>query len=274
MNQYGVLMHGVCLATDAGQYTTLSESISPLELHKLMNDYYAAIFPGVKSRNGLISDVIGDAMLAVWATKKIDNKLRLNACCAALEIKSAVDEFNESSPHYLATRMGLHYGEMRLGNVGAKEHFEYRAVGDTVNTSTRIEGLNKLLGTGILASAPVIDGLSEFITREVGTFLLKGKINPVTLFELMGLKTKVDQTDNVNCLQLNTLFANALAAFKVHELSEALAKFKAIHKLYPDDGPTRFYIHYLQKQLSSKSKKGSKEHATFIDVGNITSRLH
>jgi adenylate cyclase len=269
MNHYGVLMQGVCMATDAGQYTALSETINPLQLNKLMNDYYAAIFPSVKNHQGLISDVIGDAMLAVWATAKIDIKLRLNACHAALEIKSAIDRFNATSEYYLYTRMGLHYGEMRLGNVGAMEHYEYRAVGDTVNTATRIEGLNKLLGTRILISAPAIEGLAGFFSRELGTFLLKGKTITVTVFELIGYVEEINRTQK-HWQHLSVSFSNALALFKNYQWQQALDAFVAINNQYPDDGPTRFYISYLQNNLPQPSDNESKEHATIIDIGKIT----
>jgi adenylate cyclase len=273
MNQFGVLMQGVCMATDAGQYTSLSETISPLEIHRLMNDYYGAIFPRVKSRKGLISDVIGDAMLAVWAAQKNYDKLRLNACHAALEIKTALARFNDDNEYHLSTRMGLHYGEMRLGNVGAMEHYEYRAVGDTVNTATRIEGLNKLLGTRILVSAPVIDGLQGFFSRELGTFLLKGKMQPITVFELIGTIDEISNNDP-NWPQFVALFSQAMALFKEKQWQKALIAFRAIYEAYPDDGPTRFYISYLHNQLSTVPENNRKDHAIIIDVGNITTSLH
>jgi adenylate cyclase len=276
MNQYGVLMHGVCMATDAGQYTTLSETINPLQLNKLMNDYYGAIFPKVKSRRGLISDVIGDAMLAVWATKKIDIKLRLDACHAALDIKSSIDRFNEISLHRIPTRMGLHYGEMRLGNVGSVEHYEYRAVGDTINTATRIEGLNKLLGTRILVSAQVIEGLSGFESREIGTFLLKGKTITVKVFELMGRIEEINDTQP-HWQQISTPFSTALALFKDHQWRQAFDAFIAVNKQFPNDGPTLFYLDYIQNHLplpsSTSLDNKSKEHATIIDVGKISQTI-
>jgi adenylate cyclase len=272
MNQFGTLMQGVCMATDAGQYTSLSETVSPLLLHKLMNSYYAAIFPRVKGRKGLISDVIGDAMLAVWAAPKTDVKLRLNACHAALEIKSALDRFNETSEFQLTTRMGLHFGEMQLGNVGSTEHYEYRAIGDTVNTATRIESLNKLLSTRILVSAAVIDGLQGFICRELGAFLLKGKTQPITVFELVGTIDEISEI-NPHWPQFEVAFSKALALFKAKQRQRALEAFQEIHKKYPDDGPTRFYINYLQNRLSLSIGKEDKGYAVIIDVGNINTLL-
>ncbi len=90
-------------------------------------------------------------MLAVWATTEPDLSLRSRACLAALDIASAVDRFNAASGRLaLPTRIGLHSGQLLLGSVGAMDHYEYRAVGDIVNTATRLEGLNKHLGTRLL----------------------------------------------------------------------------------------------------------------------------
>lgn len=274
MSEYGIHMQGICMATDAGQYTSLSEFINPLQLHKLMNDYYAAIFPLVKKRGGIISDVIGDAMLAVWAAPKIDKKLKVNANLAALDIKAAIDNFNDQSNYRLDTRIGLHYGEMRLGNVGAADHFEYRAVGDTVNTATRIEGLNKLLGTRILASSEVVEGLTGFTCRELGTFLLKGKKIPINIFELAEDSAAIENLQP-HFLILFVRFGQALALFKNNNWQAALDAFLEINKTYPGDGPTCFYISYLQYQQTLPNPKiaQSKERADIIDVGNITAWL-
>jgi len=81
---------------------------------------------------------------------------------------TAVERFNSLHPATpLPTRIGLHGGRMLLGNIGAMDHYEYRAVGDIVTTATRIEGLNKHLRTQILASRTIIDDLEGFSTREL-----------------------------------------------------------------------------------------------------------
>jgi adenylate cyclase len=270
MNHYGELMQGVCMATDAGQYTTLSETMDPLSLNNLMNQYYGVMFPQVKKHNGIISDVIGDAMLAIWAAPLVETQHRINACHAALAIKMAIDKFNLSQPHQLPTRLGLHYGEMRLGNVGAMEHYEYRAVGDIVNTATRIEGLNKLLGTYILVSASVIEGLPGFITREMGVFILKGKTFPIIIFELIAPIDHIEPYWS----PLVAAFTKALKLFQSYQWPKALETFLAINNEYPEDGPTRFYIYYLSKQVSFLPEKHSDEHPALIEIGNITSLLH
>jgi len=267
MHDFGELMHGVCMATDAGQYTTLSETMNPLELNVLMNRYYGIMFPQVTQHHGIISDVIGDAMLALWAKPVADIQTRINACRAALEIKAAIDCFNQSQQHQLPTRLGLHYGEMRLGNVGAVDHFEYRAIGDTINTANRIEGLNKVLGTHILVSANVIEGLSGFSTREMGVFIMKGKTLPITIFELL-------EPNTPEWPQLLSSFTNALKLFQSYQWHKALNLFIEIAKNFPADGPTRFYIGYLQQHLPFFGQNSNPEHAAIIEIGNITSLLH
>ena len=242
MNAYGELKQGVCLATDAGQYTTLSESLDPMTLADLMNKYYAVMFPLVNRHNGMVSDVIGDAMMALWAFSGNEESPQQAACLTAIEIMTEVDNFNRNQEHNLATRIGLHYGSMRLGNVGAKEHYEYRAVGDVINTATRIEGLNKLLGTQALASAEVIQGLSGIFTREVGNFILKGKTRHVCIYELIGLQQNITEP----WPSLVTAFSNALKLFQNHQWQEALEDFLNIRKNYPEDAPTDFYINYLK----------------------------
>ena len=265
MDSYGELMQGVCMATDAGQYATLSESMNPMALNVLMNKYYSAMFPAVKAYNGLISDVIGDAMLALWAKPVADTQLRIDACHAALKVITAIQHFNQSPLHQLPTRLGLHYGEMRLGNVGTGDHYEYRAIGDIVNTATRIEDLNKVLGTHILVSGSVIDGLHDFMSREIGQFLLKGKTQPITIFELLGKNNHNDP----KLAPLLHAFTKALQLFQDHEWSKAQKAFINLNKYYPNDGPTLFYVQYLQKYLPRLQTQNNNLQKPVIEINQI-----
>ena len=164
------LVHAVCLSTDAGQFTRLGELIEPSQLAKLMNDYYEIMFSPVQKHQGFISDVVGDAMLALWTGVKTDDALANRACQAALAIQAAVNIFNQDQQYPLPTRLGMHAGQIRLGNIGSASRFEYRPVGDCVNTSNRIERLNKLLGTSLLISHDVVPSKQSCITRHLGSF--------------------------------------------------------------------------------------------------------
>ncbi len=177
------LLHGTCLVTDAENYTAVAERVSPAQLAALMNDYYRAIFRVVQEYGGEISDTAGDSMIAVWASSRPDALMQLRAAQASLAILHAVQEFNRAhagSP--LPTRVGLESGEMLLGNIGAEQRYEYRAVGDIVNTASRVQGLNQTLGTRVLISAATLEGV-DLPARDLGTFLLRGKRLPVRVLE-------------------------------------------------------------------------------------------
>jgi adenylate cyclase len=233
------IVHGTCLFTDAAQYTALSEALEPGELSRFMNQYYEAVFHPVKQHGGNVSDVIGDSMLAIWATAQPDAALRTQACRAALDIARAVEQFNLASGTLrLATRIALHSGHLSLGNIGGIDHYEYRPVGDVVNTASRIEGLNKVLGTQILASAEVLEDLDEFLTRELGEFLLAGKSRPIVIHELICPAATADATQTSSC----AAFAAALAAYRRRSWEEAAARLRDLLETHGVDGPALFYL--------------------------------
>jgi adenylate cyclase len=229
---------GVCLASDAEQFTGLAEGLAPTALHRIMNDYYDALFTPVRAGGGVVADVVGDSMLAIWAAPENRRDLRRRACETALEILHVVDKFNERNPAYrLPTRLGIHCGELVLGHIGAVDHYEYRPVGDIVNAATRIEGLSKQLGTRLLVSADVVEGINGFRKRELGRFVLKGKIQPIAVFELTDLPRRNDMSID----RLYASFAEGLGAFRTGAWGEALRCFEAIEREQGHDGPSAFY---------------------------------
>lgn len=234
------LVYGICLSTDAEHYTSLSEKMGPRELGDFMNKYYEAVFNPVKLHDGIVSNVIGDSMLAIWVAKDPDTALRGKACLAALDISKALQlQFNRSTDNIqLPTRIGLHSGDIFLGNIGAVDHYEYRPVGDIVNTATRIESLNKHLGTRILVSEDVIDRLEGFETRELGKFLLVGKSKPIIVYELLCRTGECEEGKRISC----SLFAGALQEFRRQEWGKAEEKFKECIRSLPEDGPSHFYL--------------------------------
>lgn len=238
------IVYGTCLMTDAHKYTTLSEAMEPDELSRFMNRYYEVIFEPVKKNFGIVSDVIGDSMMALWATARPDTTARNLACRAALEIVRAVEKFNQSSEsRQLPVRIGMHSGYISLGNVGAIDHFEYRAVGDIVNTASRMEGLNKYLSTQILVSDKVLDQLDGFIKRWLGRFILAGKIKSVEVYELI---CQVESSGAKKIEFCNT-FARGLDAYQRQSWKDAIDCFNGAFKMDPADGPSRFYRTLAEK---------------------------
>ena len=236
-------VYGICLSTDADRYTTLAEKLDPDALARFLNAYYASIFEPVKRHGGMVSDVEGDGALAIWAAAAPDRDLRARACRAACDIARAVDRFNESSRELrLPTRIGLHSGRMMLGNVGAIDHYEFRAVGDIVNTTARIQELNKHLGTRLLASEDVLEGLDEFLTRRLGTFLLAGKTRPLVVHELICRRADAEP-EQVHAV---TQFGAALAEWERRDLRQATAAFGELVEKCGDPA-ARFYLESCER---------------------------
>jgi adenylate cyclase len=233
------LVYGICLATDAEHYTSVSESMDPKDLSSFMNRYYEAVFDPVRQHGGVVSNVIGDSMLAIWVAAEPDPALKDKSCLAALDIASAMRRFDPSADSTrLPTRIGLHAGQILMGNIGAVGHYEYRPVGDIVNTATRVEGLNKHLGTRILVSEEVLRQQDGFLTREVGKFLMAGKQNPVVAHELICRMADSDELQRAAC----GAFSDALAAFRERRWSDAEEKFLEAESRFGQDGPSRFYL--------------------------------
>src|SRR5262249_38940402 len=232
-------VYGICLATDAERYTTLAESLGPEELARFVNRYYAVVFEPIRRHGGTISDVVGDAALAIWASPAPDAALRSRACHAACELSAAVDRFNrESGDVQIPTRIGLHSGQMVLGHVGAIDHYEYRAVGDIVNTAARVQELNKRFRTRILASDEVLAGLDAFLTRRLGTFVLAGKSKPLVIHEL--ICRHHEATDRQRSLAAR--FAEGVAAYEVRSWVQAGKAFESYLGEVASDEAARFYV--------------------------------
>jgi adenylate cyclase len=237
-------VYGTCLMTDAAFYTTLAETMKPEELARFMNTYFEALFGPVRKYGGVISDVVGDSMLAIWTTAKPDNVLRKRACHAALDIAKFEQHIETSTGQKkLPTRIGLHSGYMVLGNIGSKDHYEYTPIGDIVNTTSRIEGLNKYLNTRLLVAKDVIHELDGLLTRRLGQFLLAGKTKPVEIYELL---SRMDEAEE-QMIQLCKSFETALNAFENRSWDIAIQKFQNIFGIQANDGPSLFYLTLCEK---------------------------
>jgi len=240
------VVYGTCLFTDAGDYTALSEKMTPKDLSDFLGRYFEALFQPVRKHGGLIVDLKGDSILAIWKGPSDDPALRKKACLAALEMSESVARFNQSvAPYSLPTRIGLHAGEFTIGAVGAMDHYEYRPTGDVVNTASRVEGFNKYVGTQIAASHEVIRGVDGLLTRELGAFRLKGKGKPLGLHELMNRTEQAEQTQREAC----AIFAEGLAAFKNRTWEQARLTFQQCIDFTGKDGPSQFYLTLCDQYL-------------------------
>ena len=247
------VVQGVCLYTDAEGYTSLAEAMDSQKLGQHMNQYYEMVFGPIKEHGGTISNVVGDSVLALWLGTETDKKRLNSACSAALEISGRMLSFADriAGSFQLPTRIGVHAGQIMLGNVGAADHFEYRPVGDIVNATTRLDGLNKLLATRILISESVAEHLEGFVIREVGTFLMKGKALPMRVYELVCRQETAVEHAQQSC----DAFSEALSFFRQGLWEEAQKRFSAYRKTFGEDGPARFYLDLCSRYLNNPPER-------------------
>jgi adenylate cyclase len=241
-------VYAICLFTDAKDYTEISEikefKRDPEKLSLFMNNYYDAILDPVRKNSGICLELQDDHMLAIWTQEHPDSTLMRLACHTALDIIQAVDEFNKSySKTPLPTRIGIHSGYVALKFIGAKDHYQFRPLGKVVNTASRMEGLNKHLGTQILVTEEMIENLDDFLARRLGQFLLVGKSESVVACELI---SRVEESTELN-RNLCKIFAQALDAFKRQSWDEAISGFNESLNIHPQDGPSLFYLDQCEK---------------------------
>jgi class 3 adenylate cyclase len=175
------------LFTDLRDFTSLSESIPPKDLMELLNRHFAVLVPVVHRHGGTVNKFVGDALMATFgAPVPLDGHARA-AVSAAVEMLRAMETLNaELGPKGQPTlRMGIGIatGPVVVGSLGDPERAEYAVLGDTVNTAARLEGLNKEMGTQILASQATAESVGQGLAlRDVGRARVKGKASEVHVF--------------------------------------------------------------------------------------------
>jgi adenylate cyclase len=226
---------------DLAGFTALAETISAEDaakvLHKVLNEFTKAII----ACGGVVDKYIGDAVMAFWGAPVAGESDETNACLCALDCIESLREINrtfksEGLP-VISARVGIHTGDAIAGNLGSERLFDYTVVGDTVNLASRIEAVNKIFGTSIIASEDTIGSTREvFLLRELGNVKVKGKTRPVKIFEVVSeVSASGSNTENV------LSFSNALALYYERKWKEALEVFGRILDSSPEDGPSRFY---------------------------------
>jgi len=227
-----------CVMTDAEHFTEVTDGMDPCDVVELVRVYFNALFAPVVKHGGRVVDVKGDGILAVWTDCTSAPQLRNRVCSACLEMAEAVDRFNAAHPtQRLPTRIGVDIGRIAVADLGALACLQRRAVGDPVVTASRLEQLNKELGTRILVSAAVAEGEYGHVFRDLGAFRLRGKHSDIRVLELVGHRRTITARQRGLCEG----FAAAMRSYQDGECEAAAAAFRRLRSRYPDDGATRYY---------------------------------
>jgi adenylate cyclase len=233
--------------SDVRGFTTLSEALDAQELAALLNEYLTEMTRVVFRHNGTLDKYVGDAMMAFWGAPFEQKGHATQACRAALEMIARLKELQvkwraEGKP-VLDIGIGLSTGVASVGNMGSALRYGYTALGDIVNLSSRLEGLTKEYGAHILLSeashAQVEDPL--LVCRELDLIRVKGKLQPVTLYELIAARgtSEGDAPDLEDRLET---FAHGLACYRSRRWQDAQIAFGQVLERWPDDGPARIFL--------------------------------
>lgn len=238
---------GVCLVTDVRGFTALSEQHSPEQTHKYLNKYYRSLINVINQHQGIVSDLIGDSMMALWLDKKPNAHLNNQAVLAAFEIVKQVKKYNLENPEFpLYTGIGIHVGDISLGSLGSETHFEYRPIGDMINTASRIESLNKIFHLPILASGEFVLDISsdDVMPRFIANIVLSGKQVSNKLYSL--------EKDNQALLQV---FSKAIICLEALDFKQANYLFKQCVDKYSDEA-SRLYLWLLKSKYIDQKFDG------------------
>ena len=228
------------LFSDIAGFTTISEGMDSDELAKHMNAYFqSAVSDCIHHTDGTIVKYIGDAIFAFWNAPDPQSDHAVRACEAGLRFRDQPAQFMNGQQ--LITRIGLHTGVANVGNFGSTTRVDYTALGENINLASRMEGLNKYLGTEVLITGDTHKEIaSKLLTRFLGDFRLKGFERSVSVHELVG---KPDKAETFRAA--HEAFAAALGLFREKKFAEAEAAFHRVLELSPKDGPAKFYLKHL-----------------------------
>lgn len=235
--------------SDINNFTAITEKTETNQFLNQVCDYFDAFSHAISEEQGTIDKYIGDAIMAFWgAPEKVSNPC-YHAAKAALKSLQRERELNAAwqkmQKPALNSRVGIHFGEAIVGNIGSSERLNYTAVGDTVNTASRLVSANKLYGTTILVSEAVYHHLQDdFVLRLVDKVMLKGKAQSIAVYELLGEQNQ-PMTYDVTAYQQH--FADAFAAYQEQKWDDAAAVFALCLRVYPDDTVAPIFIERCKK---------------------------
>jgi len=228
--------------TDIEDFTTLSEGMDSDELARMMNHYFDAAISGIHQAEGTVVKLIGDAIFAIWNAPDQQPNHRSLVCQAAVLLRDQVVQFTGAQSQVkLRTRIGVHTGLANVGNFGSADRFDYTALGENINLASRLEGLNKHLGTDILITRQTAEGASDkIVTRLAGHFRLKGFEKVVEVLELFGLADpgKATKAWRETC-------EHALKEFQQKNFDAAERGFRCALEMRRNDGPAKFYLRQI-----------------------------
>jgi adenylate cyclase len=221
------------LFSDVRGFTTISEGLEPRALTQLMNEFLTPITAVIQIHRGTIDKYMGDAVMAFWGAPVADRNHAEHAVLAALDMIARMrelgPEFRARGWPELAIGVGVSSGVMNVGNMGSQFRTAYTVLGDVVNLGSRLESLTKYYGVNIIVSANTAAAATGFVYRELDLVRVKGKNEPIAIYEPLGLRSAVD----AGTAEAAQGFALALATYRAQRWDEAEERLTALSRFDP-----------------------------------------
>ncbi|MBF0153567.1 MAG: adenylate/guanylate cyclase domain-containing protein [Magnetococcales bacterium] len=228
--------------TDLAGFTSLMEKFDPNAMVALLNEYLDEMVKIAFRHEGTLDRIVGDAVAIIFSAPvaQPDHAIRAVRCARDMNEfswKFAIQQQQEKNIPFGLTRIGVNTGTVLVGNFGGSNVLDYRALGDAINTAARLESVNKQLGTRICVSGSTVAQCPDFIGRQAGELVLKGKEQGIETYELLS----AEEAASPRVQAYNAAYQSMLA-----QEPEALAKFQQLAATYPDDGLVRFHLQRLE----------------------------
>ncbi len=238
--------------SDIEGFTSISEASTADRLMVHLSEYFDELSSIIIKDSGTIDKYIGDAIMAFWGAPNADVRHSLHACKAALLIQKRLVDLNRKwiydKKSAFNTRIGIHTGEVIVGNLGSAERMNYTVIGDAVNLASRLEGVNKNYGTKIIISEAVYKDIEEqAIVRPLDIVSVKGKNEGVAIYELIALTgTDPYLLPTNDELDMCHMFQKAFKHYYEQRWDDAIAYFTKLSHRFPSDIPTQMYLKRCQ----------------------------
>lgn len=232
------------LFSDIRGFTGLSEGMAPRALAHLMNDYFGAMTDVIRQNRGTLDKYIGDAIMAFWGAPVDDAQNARHAVLTALAMQQRLraldDDFRARGWPVLRAGTGINTGMMTVGDMGSRHRKAYTVMGDAVNLASRLEGITKEYGVDIVVGEATQAKVPDVVFRELDRVRVKGKDQPIAIFEPLGLAAEVAPA----ALAELALWHSALQSYRAAAWEEAGLK---IYNLQQQAPHCRLYALYAER---------------------------
>ncbi len=244
------------LFSDVRGFTTISEGLNPKDLAALMNEFLTPMTRVIHERRGTIDKYMGDAIMAFWGAPLDDPGHARHAVQAGMDMIAKIAEMNKS---FLAKGwpeikigIGINSGPMSVGNMGSAFRVAYTALGDAVNLGSRLEGLTKYYGVSILVSESTKEATPLYAYREVDRVRVKGKEQPLSIFEPLGLKSEMDDKWKAEL----KLYREAIRLYRAQDWDTAEMNFLNLRRSSRSPGLYSIYVNRIAQFRKTPPPRG------------------